>query len=107
MITVTVYQHSGQYKGFCCKGHAEYAEEGYDIICAAVSVLTVNAINSIERFTEDDMTADGGADGYIKLTLDGEVSNDTKLLLDSMILGLKQIQQSYGNEYIDITFKEV
>lgn len=107
MITVTVYQHSGKYKGFCCEGHAEYAEEGYDIICAAVSVLTVNAINSIEEFTEDDLTADGGADGYIKLTLDGEVSERTKLLLDSMILGLKQIQQSYGNEYIDITFKEV
>ncbi|MGI6018142.1 MAG: ribosomal-processing cysteine protease Prp [Marvinbryantia sp.] len=107
MITVTVYQHSGQYKGFCCEGHAGYADAGYDIICAAVSVLTINAINSIEEFTEDHLTADGGADGYIKLTLDSEVSDYTKLLLDSMILGLKQIQQSYGNEYIDITFKEV
>ena len=36
------------------KGHAGYAEEGYDIICAAVSALTVNTINSIEQFTEED-----------------------------------------------------
>ncbi len=55
MITVIVYQRSdGEYIGFETSGHAGYADEGYDIICAAVSALTVNAVNSVETFTEDE-----------------------------------------------------
>ena len=30
-------------------GHADYAEEGKDIVCAAVSVLTLAAINGLEE----------------------------------------------------------
>ena len=47
MITVEIRKSNGEYVGFSSKGHAGYADEGYDIICAAVSVLTVNTINSI------------------------------------------------------------
>ena len=53
MIKITVYRNSSGYAGFRSQGHAGYAEEGYDIICAAVSVLTVNTMNSIETFTHD------------------------------------------------------
>ena len=35
------------------KGHAGYDEYGKDIVCAAVSVLTVNMANSVEKFTDD------------------------------------------------------
>lgn len=106
MIKITVYKESGTYRGFSCEGHAGYAEEGYDIICAAVSALTVNAVNSIERFTGDDVTA-SSEDGAIHCSLKGSVSERTALLLDSMISGLQDIKQTYGNEYIRLTFKEV
>ena len=53
MIEIIIHRRGNQYAGFVSKGHAGYAEEGYDIICAAVSVLTVNTINSIEAFTTD------------------------------------------------------
>ena len=106
MIKVTVYKESGDYRGFTCEGHAGYAEEGYDIICAAVSALTVNAVNSIERFTGDAVTA-SSEHGFLRCTLSGSVSERTVLLLDSMISGLQDIQQTYGNEYIRLTFKEV
>ncbi len=106
MIRITVYKESGNYKGFTCEGHAGYAEEGYDIICAAVSALTVNAVNSIERFTGDSVSASSD-EGFLRCTLDGNVSGRTALLLDSMISGLQDIQQTYGNEYIRLTFKEV
>ena len=57
MISVTIYRAGHQYRGFLCEGHAGYAEEGYDIICSAVSALTVNTINSIETLTEDEINA--------------------------------------------------
>ena len=34
-------------------GHAGYDDIGKDIVCAAVSVLVINTLNSIERFTDD------------------------------------------------------
>ena len=30
-----------------------YSEAGSDVVCAAVSVLVINTLNSIERFTSD------------------------------------------------------
>lgn len=106
MITITVYKESGSYRGFTCEGHADYAQEGYDIICSAVSVLTVNAVNSIERFTEDNASVTS-SDGYLSFQLEGRAGKNTKLLLDSMISGLQDIQENYGNEYIRLMFKEV
>lgn len=107
MITITVYKdENGKYEGFLSEGHAGYDEEGSDIVCAAVSVLTVNAINSIEKFTEDHFAVRQG-DGLVELVLEGVVSEKTGLLLDSMILGLMDIQKNYGNEYIKMIFEEV
>ena len=40
--------------GFDVSGHAGYSEAGSDIVCAAVSALVINAVNSIEKFTEDE-----------------------------------------------------
>ena len=39
--------------GFQTEGHAEYADPGQDIVCAAVSVLIINTMNAIELYTED------------------------------------------------------
>ena len=54
MTTVTIYQtKNGIYKGFELSGHAGYAKNGADIVCAAISMLTTNTINSIETFTDE------------------------------------------------------
>ena len=106
MITVTIHRSKDSYAGFKVIGHAGYAEEGYDIVCAAVSVLVVNAVNSIETFTDDKFAARED-DGIVELLLEGSVSDKTTLLLDSMILGLRDIQTQYGNEFIRLTIEEV
>ena len=105
MITVTIYKEKGQYKGFRCEGHAGYAQAGYDIVCAAVSVLTLNTVNSIEAFTEDGFSGEE-KDGFVSCTLTGEVSEATQLLMDSMVLGLTDIQENY-DKYMQLRFKEV
>ena len=88
MITVTICQSSeGEITGFSIQGHAGYAERGSDIVCAAVSVLAQNTVNSIEQFTQDSFSA-------------------SKLLLDSLILGLQGIEEEYM-DYLDVIFEEV
>ena len=106
MITITVFKHQDQYRGFRSSGHAGYAEEGSDIICAAVSVLSLNTLNSIEAFTEDEFSGEQ-EDGSLTCTFPEPLSEKAALLMDSMVLGLTDIQKSYGKPYIRIVFKEV
>ncbi len=88
------------------KGHAEYAEEGQDIICAAVSVLMVNTANSIETLTEDGFTCEEG-DGYVAIAIEQDASEGAHLLMESLKLGLESIRETYGDAYLDIVTKEV
>ena len=106
MITVTIHRSNDSYAGFKVVGHAGYAEEGYDIICAAVSVLVVNAVNSIETFTDDKFEAKED-DGYVSIRFTAPVTEKGKLLMDSLILGLTEIEHSYNNRYLTVKVKEV
>ena len=106
MITVTIYKDSSQYNRFSVEGHAGYAQKGFDIICAAVSALTVNTVNSIETFTEDRLSAEE-KNGFLTCQLEVPLSQQAVLLMDSMVLGLTDIQNNYGKQYIRLIFKEV
>ncbi len=110
MITVSVFQDSetASYKGIEMSGHAGYGEYGMDIICSAVSALSLNMANSVEMFTEDGF--EGGTEeetGRFWFHFTGEVSSESKLLMNSLVLGLQNIQRDYGKQYIKIRIKEV
>lgn len=109
MIKVNVLSDSvGNYRSIELKGHAGYDDYGKDIICASVSSLTLNMANSIEQFTHDRFDASvEEATGYFKFSFKGNISPESKLLIDSLILGIKSIQESYGEKYIKIRFEEV
>lgn len=105
MITIEIRKSKSGYTGFSSKGHAGYAEEGYDIICAAVSALTVNTINSIEKLTDDAFQAEA-ADGMVRWKFtELPISKEAELLMDSLCLGLEDIQETYGKKYIKIVKK--
>ena len=66
MIKITVYQNAkNEYVGFLTEGHAGYAPAGEDIVCAAVSMLVINTINSIEAFTQDEASVKADAERSI------------------------------------------
>ena len=109
MISIIIYQNqSNQYVGFSTQGHADFSEPGTDIICSAVSALTINAINSIEKFSNAKFSLDTNQeDGEFDFKITSECDDISTLLLDSMILGLKGIQKDYGKRYLSLKFKEV
>ena len=106
MITVKVSKKNGSYVDFVSKGHAGYAEEGYDIICAAVSVLIINTVNSLEAFTQEEFEAHEN-DGYVSIHFKKPNTEQGKLLMDSLILGLTEIEHNYNNRYLTVKVKEV
>ena len=109
MVNVTVYKNNkNQYTGFETDGHAEYADAGSDIVCAAVSVLVLNTMNSIERFTDEKFGYDTEEEaGRIVFVLGDTPGSDAELLISSMVLGLQGIIDSYGKQYLCLNFKEV
>ncbi len=50
MTTLTLLKKQQEYVGFRCEGHSGYAEEGEDIVCAAISSMTQFCINCAEQF---------------------------------------------------------
>ena len=48
MTTITFYKSNGIYYGFEEQGHTGYGESGDDVLCAALSSMTMLLINAIE-----------------------------------------------------------
>ena len=109
MITVSVYRTKSIINGFIVDGHSDFAEEGTDIVCAAVSILSYTALNSINlvagiepeniNYSVDDET------GFMSLrTL---VNNDkTDVIYKSFIVGIELLLEDYS-DYITLKFEEV
>ena len=106
MIKITVIKHTGEYRGFVISGHAGYADEGYDIICSAVSALSVTTVNALESLAHVYVEAEQ-EDGYISCQFPKGINAEGKLLMDAMILGMQQIRESYGKRYTQVRFEEV
>lgn len=110
MIYITVYHESrtNHLIGFQTSGHAEYAQSGMDIICSAVSALTITAINSIEELTDMEFKFQEDEEkGRMDYQLISPVSSEADLILRSMVIGLKGIEQQYGKKYLKVNTKEV
>ena len=107
-MKAAVYRDSlGNVVGFQISGRSDYNPDGEDILCAAVSVLATNCVNSIEHLTPDEpqVLAVNEEEGFMHYRLK-TVSDASRLLLDSLVLGLKSLEESYG-EFIQIQFEEV
>ena len=107
MIQISIIRHNNEYSQIKAFGHAEYDDHGKDIVCAAVSVLIINAANSLEKFTNDLIMAETHEDGTTEILLMEHPSKEAVLLIDSLILGLEGIRNQYGKKYLSIDYKEV
>lgn len=110
MIQIIIYKRAGVTVGFNMEGHAGYAQSGHDIVCAAVSVLSINTINAIETFTKDletGVVTSDEASAQLTLMLHKTPSHDVQLLLATYVLGIQSIVDDYNNEYISLKFEEV
>ena len=98
MISVTIFRNKErQIYGFTVSSH------GKDLVCAAVSLLTLNTVNSIEALTDENIVYDyDPKGGFLKLELpdaiEGKCGSDAALLLESMVMGLYSVNERYGNE---------
>jgi uncharacterized protein YsxB (DUF464 family) len=107
MIEILLYKRDGLNVGYRASGHARFAEHGYDVVCAAISVLTINTENSIELLTDDQYSAEMDEDGFVQLMMTGNVSHDSQVLLSAFEIGVNAISEEYGKDYIQLRIEEV
>lgn len=87
--------------GITVDGHAGYAEAGYDIICAAVSVLTQGLVHSLNALTDDEISHNIEK-GHVDISYEN-LSEKGCLLVDSFFIAVSDVQLAYGEEYVRIT----
>ena len=115
MTKVVFYKHNGVFYGFHEVGHAGYGEFGTDIICSALSAMTMLIINTIEvswgvdvNFEIDDETTDITV--TVKEALPEYASSDEKQyavsgLIQGYFYQLMDMIEDYG-DYIDVEEEE-
>ena len=84
--------------GITVDGHAEYAETGKDIVCAAVSALTQTLIAGIKSLTDDWISYEIKP-GKVNIVFEN-LSKQAQLLVDSFFIGISEIITAYGEKYV-------
>ena len=105
MIRVTLY-HSGEiWTGYRAEGHSGYAEEGSDIICAAVSVLGATCVNSLESVCGVIPEILQNRAGLLEFRLTEASDPGAQILMKALKQGLSDIEEQYP-DYIKISIQE-
>ena len=109
MTTVTVFRRpDGSLSGFDCRGHAEYADAGEDIVCAAVT----STVRLIECTLNDVMGLCAAVKvnektASISLRLPGSLGPTAESTCQTLLTGMMVYLSELHNEYPDnIEFME-
>ena len=100
----------GTLTGYRAQGHTGYAEEGSDIVCAAVSALTQSTLNGLKNVLKAPVMFDiDDAAAILEARLTPEASEEqvekAQLLLQTLLEGLRAIERSYPRN-VRIFFEE-
>ena len=93
MIKVKIVKENSNYQKISILGHAMYDDYGKDIVCSAVSSITITTINGILTLDEGSLSYQVNKEGLIieKISTD-EI---TQKLLGNMVNLLKELEQQY------------
>lgn len=100
MIKITKLRKDNEICGFLLQGHAGYSIPGRDIVCAAISAITINTINSIDQLTSvrPDVIE---ADACTIYAAENHKDESVRTLLMSAKIGYKSIAEEYP-EYVEL-----
>ena len=105
MTKIVFYKSNGVYYGFEEQGHTGYASEGEDVLCAAISAMTMLIINAIEvayesvaDYTIDDVTTNirlFAPDAMPKCHADPKKKYAISGLIKAYYCQLKELEEEY------------
>ena len=100
MTTVTFHSADRRIDGFTVEGHSGYAEEGSDIVCAAMSGVvgvtecTINDVLGLAAAVKVDAET-----GYMALKLPGGLGQTNERICRELLTGMMVYLQALSEEY--------
>lgn len=105
MISVIFFRKENEIDEITVSGHAGFADQGEDIICAAVSVLTISILNGLTEIVGRKDLCETVKDGYTHFTIPKSSNEMQRIKTDTLIatyqLGIQGIKEAYG-DYLQI-----
>ena len=93
MTTIRIFRPEGHITAVSVEGHAGYAEEGSDIVCAAVSSLTQGALLGVRKVAGIDAES-RVSEGRLTFRLP-EYNEKSDAILETMRLALRDVMEGY------------
>lgn len=95
MTKITIYRENERIIGYCLDGHSGFAPQGSDIVCSALSALSITCANALEELAKAELETTQ-RDGFLMVKLRPNQSNEkTDLILKLFELGARDIQSEY------------
>lgn len=92
MINVEYIENKANIAHIKISGHANYDDYGKDIVCSAVSAISIGALNALRNIENYAITQ---KEGLIIIESKNESSYEDNIILQTMLIQLKTIEQSY------------
>lgn len=102
MTTVRFTRKDGMLTGVTCTGHTGYAEQGEDIVCAAVSSVVQTAVLGLMQLVgvNVDYKVDE-KEGFLSATLPEKLTatqrHDSDLILRTAYLGVSDLYEGFSD----------
>ncbi len=87
-------------------GHANSAEHGRDLVCAAVSSIAIGGLNAIAKATDNNAELQFNyhvSEGNVKVKINDLDNLKVQWILETMLIQLETIAQDY-QQYIKINY---
>ena len=108
MVNVLFKRKDSNLVSVSMKGHAESVDEGYDMVCCAISAVSQTILIGLLEVLKLKVIYSLD-DGFLNFSIEKFPDRDIEqcqVLIKTMLLGLKSIEIRYG-EYINIKVEEV
>ena len=99
MIKISYKEENNHINYVKISGHADYADEGFDIVCASVSSIAITTINAIVRIDLESIVYRDD-DGLLEIGI-VKIDDIVDILIENMISMLEELEKQY-KDYIKI-----
>ena len=101
MINIKANRKDGKIVYLSVLGHANSDVKGKDLVCAAISAITVGGLNALENPNSFNLKVE---QGDVEVSLKGEANEHDYQVLDTMLIQLKSVAET-DSKYVSVIEK--
>jgi uncharacterized protein YsxB (DUF464 family) len=101
MIHINANRKDGKIVYLSVEGHANFDEEGKDIVCSAVSAISVGGLNALENPDKFNIKVEKG---FVEVSQKSVASEHDYQVLETMLIQLKSVEET-NSKYVRVVEK--